>query len=255
VFHRFGFGDGRRLVAADPHLAWRMPVNIDANVMGDAHPTHLEAWANVIPQTIMARVSYPVFTRDWFSSARGAWRKLLAPMAGAPGLRCAEIGVYEGKATVWLLRHVLTHPSARLDCIDPFVWQPRDGRPVAADMQQVKRRFLTNVEAVGGTQKVRLIEARSDVALRSLPLNSYDCIYIDGSHRAADVLTDAVLSFGLLRLGGLMIFDDYLLAESLGHPPSLDDPKRGIDAFTAVYARRLDIVLCGYQLAIRRVHR
>ena len=37
----------------------------------------------------------------------------------------------------------------------------------------------------------------------------YDYIYIDGSHMPKWVLIDAVLSWDLLKKGGLMIFDDY----------------------------------------------
>ena len=39
---------------------------------------------------------------------------------------------------------------------------------------------------------------------------SFDFIYIDPSHQAPDILTDAVLAFKLLRLSGVMVFDDYL---------------------------------------------
>ena len=49
----------------------------------------------------------------------------------------------------------------------------------------------------------------SQVVLRRLPLETYDIIYIDGSHATSDVLEDAVLSYRLLKPGGLLIFDDY----------------------------------------------
>lgn len=45
--------------------------------------------------------------------------------------------------------------------------------------------------------------------MRSLPLNNYDILYVDGSHLAADVLTDAILGWGLVKVGGIIIFDDY----------------------------------------------
>ena len=192
------------------------------------------------------------FTHDWFSRAIPDWWRELAPLAGAADLQFAEVGVYEGRATVWLLRNVLTHPSARIDCIDSFAWRSEDGRPAGTDMQVIKHRFLSNIELTGAASKVRLIEARSDDGLCALPTLSYDCIYIDGSHRAPEVLSDAVLSFRLLKPAGLLIFDDYHIDRSRGKEPSLDDPKLAIDAFLRIYAGRLEIVWAGYQMAVRR---
>ena len=40
-------------------------------------------------------------------------------------------------------------------------------------------------------------------------INNFDLIYIDASHYAPDVLSDAVLAFKLLKPGGILIFDDY----------------------------------------------
>jgi hypothetical protein len=149
------------------------------------------------------------FSRDWFSAAPKGLAPLLAPLAGRPNLRFAVVGVLEGRATVWLLNNTLAHPTARLDCIDAFVWQVCDGRPAGTNMRAVKHRFHSNIERSGAAHKVRLFEMRSDVALCTLPRSSYDFIYIDGSHRGADVLSDAVLSFRLLKRAGLLIFDDY----------------------------------------------
>ena len=74
--------------------------------------------------------------------------------------------------------------------------------------------------------------------MKKLVRNSYDIIYIDGNHEAANVLADLVLSWDLLKVGGIQILDDYLL-----HGPL--DPKRhfleelrpqlAIDAFITAY--------------------
>ena len=34
-------------------------------------------------------------------------------------------------------------------------------------------------------------------------------IYVDGSHRADDVMIDAIQGFAALKPGGILIFDDY----------------------------------------------
>jgi predicted O-methyltransferase YrrM len=79
---------------------------------------------------------------------------------------------------------------------------------------------------------------------------SYDFIYIDGSHKAADVLEDAVLSFRLLKVGGLLIFDDY--AWNGGGPTEFDNPRRGIDAFYHAYGNQLKQAHVSYQAIFER---
>jgi len=73
-----------------------------------------------------------------------------------------------------------------------------------------------------------------------------DLVYIDGSHQAPDVLSDAVLGFQLLKVGGLMIFDDYLWhIESPTAKDPLNMPKPGIDAFMNVFMRKMGIIAGG----------
>ena len=37
----------------------------------------------------------------------------------------------------------------------------------------------------------------------------YNLIYNDGSHHSDDVIVDAFKAFEMLKVGGIMIFDDY----------------------------------------------
>jgi predicted O-methyltransferase YrrM len=76
----------------------------------------------------------------------------------------------------------------------------------------------------------------------------YDFIYVDGSHNADDALADAVMCFGLLRPGGVMLFDDYLWED--GVSAYLSRPKQSIDAFVNMFYHRLKLGLVNYQLAI-----
>ena len=71
----------------------------------------------------------------------------------------------------------------------------------------------------------------------------FDFIYIDGSHQAPDVLFDALLGFELLRVGGIMVFDDYLWQEPLeGGTDPIPCPKIFIDAFTNVYCKKVRVL-------------
>ena len=95
--------------------------------------------------------------------------------------------------------------------------------------------------------------------LRSLPVDSYDLVYIDGSHRPGDVLEDAVLCWRLLRAGGLMIFDDYANAR-VGHnyqgnvQPTAEKwyPKMAIDPFVLCHAGECEVIHNDFQLIVRK---
>ena len=81
-------------------------------------------------------------------------------------------------------------------------------------------------------------------------------VYVDGGHGAPDVLADAVLAFRLLRVGGLMIFDDYLWGRDPERPDDiLRTPKPAIDAFLNVHWHAMRIVAGKpvYQLYARKI--
>lgn len=148
------------------------------------------------------------FTVDWHSHNIPLWRQILDRYKGQPDVRALEIGSFEGRSTVWLLENILTHPTARIDCVDTF---EGSAEHVLMDLDLVGllKRFLSNTEPY--REKVSVFRGASQHVLRDgwRELGPYDVIYIDGSHKTADVLEDAVLSFRLLKVGGLMIFDDY----------------------------------------------
>jgi hypothetical protein len=77
----------------------------------------------------------------------------------------------------------------------------------------------------------------------------FDLVYVDGSHRAADVLADAVLSWPLLKNGGIMLFDDYLWQQD---PRPEHCPRLGIDSFLRWQRGWFDVLLAQYQGAVRK---
>lgn len=77
-----------------------------------------------------------------------------------------EVGVFEGRALVWLLENILTHPTARATCIDLF---PDD----------LEQRFRRNLDLSGYASKVTVMKGTSDVELRKLPLDAFDIISRD----------------------------------------------------------------------------
>ena len=128
-------------------------------------------------------------------------------------------------------------------------------------------------------------EARVDVVVKGLRKvdGSYDIVYIDGWHSAFGAMADGVMSWPLLKVGGVMIFDDYLwVPPKLGPPPRLglwerkllkwrgqsrkdaarlrqiesvatETPKLGVDSLLATLAGDYELLGISNQLAVRKI--
>lgn len=189
------------------------------------------------------------FTTDWSANWRDYWPRLFAPYVGKPGLRFLEIGSFEGRSACWLLDNVLTGEGSHLTCVD--TWQDLD----------VFRRHVANLAPFVRTGRClaermdlgRFVCSRAcfdDSVADDVDYRSFDVIYIDGSHLAPDVLSDAVLSWRLLKVGGLLIFDDYHWTPD---EPGEQGPRVAIDAFLACMRGRFELVAKGAQVAVRKV--
>lgn len=188
------------------------------------------------------------FTQDWFSADIPNLSRFLAPFKGKP-IKMIEIGSFEGRSTVWFLENTLIHPKASITCIDTFAGSP-EHQNIKINLQNLEKIFDYNVKTSGYSSKVFKIKGVSQEVLRKLPLYSYEIIYIDGSHKACDVLEDAVLSFRLLKKHGVMVFDDYIWPVKL---PEIKKPKKGIDAFLNIYQGQYQILHQKEQLFIKKL--
>lgn len=77
----------------------------------------------------------------------------------------------------------------------------------------------------------------------------FDFIYIDGAHHNHEVITDAVMSWKLLKDGGIMVFDDYFPLTD-GMIPS--SPKTAIDTFLLLFSEDFELLFTNTQVGIRK---
>lgn len=190
------------------------------------------------------------FTNDWFERVKGPWPEIIDRLPQCK--RVLEIGSYEGASTCWLIENAISDGGI-ITCVD--TWEGGEEH-AGTDMEAVFDRFNKNVRQAmlkrDCNVSVNAVRENSAAALMdtSKVPSRNDLIYIDGSHQAPDVLTDAVLSWQLLNVGGIMIFDDY---EWMGHQSAAHRPKMAINAFLAVFTESIETIHRGYQLAIRRI--
>ena len=199
-----------------------------------------------IPDSIAYQKKYDFPGADWFTLNIPVWEKVLEPFKGKSSVNYLEIGVFEGRSVIWMLENILTDPTAQLTGIDIF----------DTNTYNYKDNYFKNIEKSGFSDKVTTIQDFSQVALRSLPLGSFDIIYIDGSHAKDDVLEDAVLSWRLLKEGGVLIFDDYGWFGYSFNRTSADPfecPKVAIDPFVKCFNEHLEVIHNSRQLIVKKV--
>lgn len=196
------------------------------------------------------------FTSDWFSYAIPNFSGIKQHLGQVN--RVLEIGVYQGRSSCWILQNMLA-PKGTLVSVDPFIEDEIDAFTAESvedspyyNAERLALWRSNTQEVIGPDQTLDLRVGRSYRVLGQLIAENqiFDFIYVDGNHAAATVLADACACFGLLRVGGVMLFDDYLWDHT---PDWLARPKMSVDAFVNLFQPVGRQILSNYQLAIQRI--
>jgi SAM-dependent methyltransferase len=179
------------------------------------------------------------YTQDWFSYHEPHWFLYFGHLAGQPGLQAIEVGSFEGRSACWILERLLTGENCRLICVDTF-----------QDYEDQERNFDHNIRMAGCADRIVKLRGCSQQVLPFLTEESLDFIYVDGSHRAVDVLQDAAACWRLARPGGIIVFDDYehpLFPDSFGMSAG-----PAIDAFLSMFRGSYELIFKDWQVALRK---
>jgi Methyltransferase domain len=174
-----------------------------------------------------------VFTHpDYVSCEIGVWTRALSPLRGRAA-EVLEVGSLEGRSALFFLNYLR---GSRITCIDPF---PEDRERV----------FDANLAAfTGRVEKLKSFSLPGLVRLRNAA-RKFDVIYIDGDHHREVVMLDSVLSWPMLRPGGVLMWDDYRHKTS---EPAADRPGPAIDGFLVAYAGEFEELHRQWQLIVRK---
>ena len=145
----------------------------------------------------------------------GFKRRQLAEMFGALGSKTgAEIGVAAAKYSEVICQNV---PGLKLLCIDPWVKQFDD--PI--------HRKNHNNHYISATKRLKnydaaMIRARSMDAVRDVPFESLDFVYIDSNHVFDAVMVDIIEWSKRVKPGGIVSGHDYNDFENFGIIKAVD---------------------------------
>lgn len=212
---------------------------------GRSPSTYVEEQQNFLHQIDNMKVSH-----DWFTGNIPIWLWLFDKyeLAQRADLNVLEIGSWEGLSSRFILA---TLPNARLHCVD--TWEGADEHKSGL---QVQEQVLSEIEAAFNANlapfrdRVTTSKGTSLLFFAGTPEpESFDLIYIDGSHYCDDVLIDALKGFELLKVGGLIIFDDYRWVE---YNKLKNNPASAINSFLRLKKGEYRIVRVYYQLIVEK---
>jgi len=166
------------------------------------------------------------------------------------GSRILEVGSFSGTSVIELLRNTEESTATVIDMWEDYQ-EIRDGVKTHVDtitLRQIENVFYQNLKNSGMSERVKVLKGSSREKLLELVVEqqTFDFIYIDGSHKCLDVYLDACLAWKLLRHGGYILFDDYLFNTG----DLLGSPKEAIDHFMREHHGT--VVFRDYRVCIKR---
>jgi len=200
------------------------------------------------------------FTEEWFDHMIPMWGELFSQYKEAYKTdieSVLEIGCFEGRATVWLCENILNEPNKHYhyDIVDTFGGSGNESGMENAmaslyeDKNALENTFRYNISFFSNVN-FNIHKGISQKILPTFdPIEKYDFIYIDASHRADDTFVDAYYAHKMLKKGGILVFDDYAWKDPKDIHPS-NSPQMGVDVFMGMYHREYHMAFRGYQIAL-----
>ena len=154
-----------------------------------------------------------------------------------------EVGCYEGLSSFYVLSE---YKSVNAFFLDIWDMPNPNSKTLSHNFGLVEKAFDQNLSGFN----FKKMKNDSVISMRKLLKENihFDFIYIDGSHNGEDILSDAIEAFKILKVNGLMFFDDFLQHDD----NRILQSYVGIDKFLSLYSDYLKIEYFQNNLVVRK---
>ena len=154
-----------------------------------------------------------------------------------------EIGCYEGLSSFYVLSE---YKSVNAFFLDIWDMPNPNSKTLSHNFGLIEKVFDQNLSGFD----FKKMKNDSVISMRKLLKEDihFDFIYIDGSHNGEDILSDAIEAFKILKVNGLMFFDDFLQHDD----NRILQSYVGIDKFLSLYSDYLKIEYFQNNLVVRK---
>ena len=154
-----------------------------------------------------------------------------------------EVGCYEGLSSFYVLSE---YKSVNAFFLDIWDMPNPNSKTLSHNFGLIEKAFDQNLSGFD----FKKMKNDSVISMRKLLKENvhFDFIYIDGSHNGEDILSDAIEAFKILKVNGLMFFDDFLQHDD----NRILQSYVGIDKFLSLYSDYLKIEYFQNNLVVRK---
>jgi len=163
-----------------------------------------------------------------------------------------EIGVYTGISITEILKRVSESVATVIDSWEDYYEHDNSIKVDTPFLKasEVEKMFYENTVSIKDRITVRKGKS-SDKLLELLKLNeTFNFIYVDASHRCLDVYLDAMIAWKLLKIGGIIAFDDYRF--NMGD--ILNSPYNAIEEFKKKYSEDFILIAEDYRVYLKKIN-
>ena len=166
-------------------------------------------------------------------------------------IKVLEIGTYTGISLINIVKLI---PNSIGFGVDRWINYDEITLLENIDELAVESSFYKNIKMEGLEERVKGIKGDSADVLFNMIQNvdSFDFIYVDGSHLAFDCYLDLVQAWKILNQGGLLAIDDYLY-NTTDAIAFVDSPFEAVNHFLKKYQNEMTILHKGYRVFLIKI--
>jgi predicted O-methyltransferase YrrM len=158
-----------------------------------------------------------------------------------------EIGVYTGISLINIINNIPNSIGVGVD-----MWSSYNENNLLENMDnlEIEKSFYKNINTSGLDGRITGIKMDSTTALLNYirKNETFDFIYVDGSHLLLDCYSDLVLSWEILEIGGILAIDDYYYKMET----VLDSPFEAVNHFFKRYTNKYKLLHKGCRVFIQK---
>jgi hypothetical protein len=210
-----------------------------------AQPEASQTWHNGIYVAILQKKKAK-YNISWFSPTNF---EVLNQYKNKSDINFLEIGSFEGMGANYFIDNFLSGNNSFMTCVDPWIKYSDSTVTKMSGWDNFINESTYDIFLANTNYNKKKLIVKKGFSCNVLPTleKKYDFIYIDGDHSEKAVWLDAIYSFKILRVNGIIIFDDYLW--NTGDK----SPKNAIDKFLLEYKNCIKVISINHQVTVKKI--